>query len=308
MPGAGLKKALNTMEGPIQPDIRQAPPRFVNAGKHWTVDTGQTILDLHDHAQTWDSAVLVESRAHNMQQYGISTHRDYVNNAFRPPLLRQEDVYFALSRQPRDPTTPHMNPGTDGVNTGFLAQTSTPNNIEKHIQSKVAHGYLRPTYDCPEMSTPITDSSAPERRLNRPTTSATTNKGSPYENMVPVQNTTPIADLYRKTPAVSGNTFGAPPVWVNGPNSAERMMLDEKLAPSLFVNPSCENGGKTNYNMQQNKANMISRPKIQTNVTPISGYEERNNIPRNINMRKKVNAGDANCTMIMAGPNGFSKR
>ena len=71
MPGNGLKKPLNMLQGPVYPDIRKAPPRFVWSRKHWNVDTGQTLKQVEDIPQFFDSTVLFQSRDYNSQHaYG----------------------------------------------------------------------------------------------------------------------------------------------------------------------------------------------------------------------------------------------
>ena len=74
-PGAGVKKPLNIIEGPMFPDIKETLPRFVDAKKHWTVDTGATILDTGHLDQTLNGAILAQSRSYNQTVYGQSSQK-----------------------------------------------------------------------------------------------------------------------------------------------------------------------------------------------------------------------------------------
>ncbi len=146
--GHGLKKPQNVIEGPMYPDIKKGPPIFVDAKKHWQVDTGAVLRESEHYDQLLNDAVLAQSRDYNRTVYGISSHRDVVNKNFRPPLLTAED-FEPLSRIRRKLTIPRVNPGTDTSTRGYLTQNSRPSNIGAHLTDRVKHGEWRPTFFCP---------------------------------------------------------------------------------------------------------------------------------------------------------------
>jgi hypothetical protein len=149
IPGAGLKKPLNIIQAPIFPDIKQDYPKFKWSKKHWKVDSGLTMLETETMSNFYDNAVLVQSRDYNQTVYGKNSHRDYVNEEFRPPLLTQEDS-MPLSRIPRKRVTPRTNPGTanDFGTNGYRAQNDLPSDATKYINEKdiVTHSNWRPTF------------------------------------------------------------------------------------------------------------------------------------------------------------------
>lgn len=146
-----LKKAQNSLDNPVYPDIRKAPPRFVDSGKHWTVDVGRTMGQTEFIPQFQEPAVLAQSRTYNKDIYGKSSHKDVVNKALRPPLLTQED-YLPLNRIPRSETVPILNPSTVGG--GFklypreteLLTEFTVVDKEHYTTERVKHGYGPPRY------------------------------------------------------------------------------------------------------------------------------------------------------------------
>lgn len=174
MPGNGVKKPLNMLQAPVYPDIRKAPPRFVWSKKHWNVDTGQTLKQVEDIPQFFDSTVLFQSRDYNSQHaYGkYPTYTDVVNKAFRPPLIDRDDI-LPLSRIPRPPIVPRNNPGTAFGGGGvYQAQNSTPPpELHKFITDRVKSASIRPTFFAP-LYTPVDNSVLPDLELTLPSVSA----------------------------------------------------------------------------------------------------------------------------------------
>lgn len=116
------KQPLNPIEGPIQPCIKRDPPRFVEAGKHWTANPGDIILDNATNPYLIDGTVLAVARDRNKTQYGEKSYTFKVNKAFRPPLINRDDL-LPLSRLPR-PTTQYRN------NPSIPFQTTNPMSME----------------------------------------------------------------------------------------------------------------------------------------------------------------------------------
>lgn len=162
IPGAGIKKPLGVIELPIYPDIKRGPPRFVNAKKYWKVDVGATMRDTEHNTQLIENAVLVQPRDYNKTRYGISSHKDVVNKAFRPPLITMED-HMPLSRLPRPIAVPRTNPSTvsDGGTSGYLAFNPRPNNIQKGLTNRIKNEQYRPTFYYP-MDMPVDNSVLPD--------------------------------------------------------------------------------------------------------------------------------------------------
>lgn len=145
-PGAGIKKPMNTIQGPMYPEIKRALPRFVDAGKHWAVDTGATTRDLEHLDQILNGAVLAQSRSYNQTVYGQSSSKDVVNKNFRPPLLSQDD-FLPLSRQPRKIVVPRINPS--GIAASYTPQNERPSGIDSYLTDRIKTGNWRPTFFCP---------------------------------------------------------------------------------------------------------------------------------------------------------------
>ena len=166
----GLKKPLNQLENPVYPDIRRQPPRFQWARKHWEVSVGDVMKDLQaDTQHTLNDAVLAQSRDYNQFRYGVSSHKDVVNKAFRPPLVTQEDL-MPLNRLPRPAIIPHSNPGTaDGG--GYQTQNTHRLDIGAHLTDRVQTGELHPTFYCP-IDLPDDNSVLPDLEYKLPQVSA----------------------------------------------------------------------------------------------------------------------------------------
>ena len=238
----GMKKPLNMLEGPVYPDIKQGPPRYQWSGKAWNVDVGKTLISQSENIpQFVESAVLVQSRSYNSEHcYGKSSHRDYVNEEFRPPLLRQED-FVPLSRLPRDPVVPRINPGTDGTNTAFLTQNERPSEVFSHLTDRIKDPYWRPSFYCP-VDTSLYDSVLPDLESKLPTVAVSS--GFNFPSMDDVQPRIERHIDYQKlqTPLDAGLYV---PIEVNGCDAREGMSLGYKNAMtsvSAGINAPYTNG------------------------------------------------------------------
>lgn len=198
IPGAGIKKPLNTMEVPIFPDIKKGPPEFKSAGKHWNVDVGRTLLELGP--QHLDHAVLAVSRDENKTRYGQSSHRDYVNEAFRPPIITLEDT-LPLNRQPRKQVVPRINPGTADAG-GFAAKNEKKNDTLDHITDKVSTAYWDSGYYAPEFGDDNSRRNDMERATKTFMHSTFRDSGYYHPIDVPVDNSV-LPDLKRNMPEYS---------------------------------------------------------------------------------------------------------
>ena len=183
-PGAGVKKPLNIIEGPMFPDIKQTLPRFVNAGKHWTVDTGATILDTGHLDQTLNGAILAQSRSYNQTVYGQSSSKDVVNKNFRPPLLSQDD-FLPLSRQPRKIVVPRINPS--GVADSYFTQNNRPGEIDSYLTDRVKQGEWRPTFFAPITFPNDSNAIVPDLELTLPHYTASAGINTPAKFDAPPQ-------------------------------------------------------------------------------------------------------------------------
>ncbi len=157
-----VKKPLNMLENPVLPDIRQGPPQFKWAGRHWKV--GSEIWRATETLpQFWEYMVLQQSRDYPKTRYGQSSHRIIVNSEFRPPILDPVYDTFPLSRLPRKPTIPRINPSfiSEGSGTsGYTTPVLRINGLEKYYNDRKGVGNLLPipprTGDLYE-STPVPD-------------------------------------------------------------------------------------------------------------------------------------------------------
>ena len=183
-PGAGVKKPLNIIEGPMFPDIKETLPRFVDAKKHWTVDTGATILDTGHLDQTLNGAILAQSRSYNQTVYGQSSSKDVVNKNFRPPLLSQDD-FLPLSRQPRKIVVPRINPS--GVADSFFKQNNHLPEIDSYLTDRIKAGEWRPTFFAPITFPNDSNAIVPDLELTLPHYSATAGVNTPVRVDAPPQ-------------------------------------------------------------------------------------------------------------------------
>lgn len=188
IPGAGIKKPMNTLTNPVHPDIKKGPPQFKNSGKHWMVDVGRTLRETHDNVQHYDHAVLAQSRDYNKTRYGQSSHKDVVNKAFRPPLITMEDT-MPLSRQPRKLTVPRINPGTS--HDGFKSQNNHKNDVQDHINDRVSEAYWDTGYYMP-FDVPVDNSVLPDLQSTLPAYSTTAG----FNNIIQVD--APVKEIVLK--------------------------------------------------------------------------------------------------------------
>lgn len=173
---SGIKKPLNMLEAPVYPDIKKGPSRFVWSKKHWTVDTGATLMSTEPITQLIESAVLAQSRNYNKTVYGQSSHKDNVTAEFRPPLISFYEDVGPLNRVPTKiaAIVPRDNPGTafETGSNGFVAKNERLSSIEKSLTDKVKRGDARPTFFAP-FETPIDNSVLPDLEIKLPATSLT---------------------------------------------------------------------------------------------------------------------------------------
>jgi len=148
MAGNVMKKPLNQLQNPEYPDIKAPPIRFRDSGKHWTVDVGQTLRDLEDFTQGYENAVLYQSKDWNKTNYGKSSFRQAVNHNFRPPLRTLEDIE-PLSRLPRKPVVPRINPGGEDT---YKAQNMTPSGVFGYLEDRVKPGEMDSGFYAPRDS------------------------------------------------------------------------------------------------------------------------------------------------------------
>jgi hypothetical protein len=100
------------LEGPEYPDIKKDILRFTYARKHWKVDAGEAIKQSEKYPMFLSGVVEFQSRDRNVTQYGQQSHRDYVNEEVRFPLISPWDL-LPLSRKPVpwSRIVPRNNPG-----------------------------------------------------------------------------------------------------------------------------------------------------------------------------------------------------
>lgn len=191
--------------------------------------------------KAWEPAVLIQSRSHTSQAYGVSSHKDVVNQAFRPPLLTQIDT-LPLSRQPRDTVVPRNNPGMDGRETGFLAQNTTPTNIGKHITDKVGYGNIRPTFCATQYQTPIDNIDLPALAEKRPIPHAYTNTNGRYQSSQ-LDNGVPDIALYDKTTTYAFSNPGISVDYIDY-SAVPSIQLHDKIVARTYTytNPSYRPG------------------------------------------------------------------
>ncbi len=190
-----LKKPLNAIEMPVYADIRGPAPRFVDSGKHWTVDVGKTQQQVEFMPDKLDYALLAQQRDYSERIYGVSSHKDVVNKNFRPPLLTLEDT-VPLNKQPRGFVVPHTNPYSAGGgyhmqprDTELITEFTASNDKQHYTTTRVKHGYTNPTYYRPVHTGGGVGGVVPDTkvRLKLPQTSVTTitslpNLASPFQN------------------------------------------------------------------------------------------------------------------------------
>lgn len=184
---SGLKKPLNMLEGPVYPDIKKGPPRFVWSRKFWQVDQGATMRDTEPYTQFIESAVLAQSRDYNKTVYGQSSHKDIVNAEFRPPLLSYYEDIGPLTRVPATiyAIVPRINPGTadHGAGTsGYSAKNERASDVPGALTDRIKNKEWRPTFYAP-MEIPQDNSILPDLEAKLPSVSA--NAGWNFNVFIP---------------------------------------------------------------------------------------------------------------------------
>lgn len=220
---AGLKKPLNMIEGPIYPDIKKGPPRFVWSKKAWKADSS-VLLNTEPITQFIEPAILVQSRDYNQTVYGKSSHRDIVNANFRPPLLDPYEDNYALTRIPVTTRAiiPHINPGTADHGNGTSGYTSKNNFIEsvKALTDRISTAGSRPTFFAP-IEIPADNSVLPDLEAKMPSYSASAGWDIPIQMNAP----NPEVVLSHNQLHPSGNSGYNPDMYITGENGKENLEL-----------------------------------------------------------------------------------
>lgn len=255
VPGAGIKKPLNLLTGPVYPDIRKGPPRFAWSGKHWTVDAGATLRDTETYTQFIEPAVLAVSRDYNKTQYGITSFKDIVNAEFRPPLSNVYEDSEPLTRLPTKmyAIVPLINPSTaghDGGTSSYTAQNGRSNNVEKALTDRVKEATSRPTVYCP-IEVPIDNSVLPDLEMTLPQVSAHAGWSVPFLSSFDDGSIyVPPLDDKLSTPLISGQNPG---FTVDGNNVMEHFQLG-------YHNPqvSAHSGNNFGFTIDGNDSHQIT--------------------------------------------------
>lgn len=269
-PGLGMKKPLNMIETPIQPDIRKAPPRFRNSGKNWNVDIGRTLIETETMPQFVENAVLIQSRDYNKTIYGQHSHRDVVNRQFRPPLITRDDL-LPLSRQPRKIVVPRVNPGTAQSSASyFSAKNEKQPETYSYISDRVKKGDARPTFFRP--LTQIPDNQIPDLKVKVPTISVTSGTNpfpdylgdSPFpERTIKYQNTFSL-DAGKTLPSIQPQQQIFSDYEMSGyPTGLPKVYESENYVPEISVSSGKEFFSYTSLN----------------DVTPVLLNEKKKQIP-----------------------------
>ncbi len=136
-----MKRPSNMLENPVLPNIKKGPPRFMNSRKHWVSD--ESMINGNEghiaNPHLYQDAVLLQSRDSSRIKYGVSSHRDYVNEDFRPPIETMEDRE-PLSRMPRDIVWGRINPEVEW----FEPNNSTLSEGHKYLTNRVKDAQLAP--------------------------------------------------------------------------------------------------------------------------------------------------------------------
>jgi hypothetical protein len=280
VPGAGIKKPLNLLTGPVYPDIRKGPPRFAWSGKHWKVDAGATLRDTEAYTQFIEPAVLAVSRDYNKTQYGVTSFKDIVNAEFRPPLSNVYEDAEPLTRMPTKmyAIVPLINPSTaghDGGTSSYTAQNERSNNVEKALTDRVKTASSRPTIYCP-MEIPIDNSVLPDLEMTLPQVSAHAGWTVPFLSSYDDGSiyVTPLDDKL-STPLISGQNPG---FTVDGGNVMEHFQLG-------YHNPqvSAHSGNNFGFTIDGSDAHQMTPINfnlgyVNPQVSATSGYNSNLNI------------------------------
>lgn len=140
MAGYGIKKPRNMLENPVYPEYKQGPIRFKSAGKYWKVGP-EAMRETETMPHFFSDAILQQPYNYNITRYGQSSFKQIVNSEFRPPVIDPILDTVPLSRMPRRPVFPRMNP--DPAGSGHY---STPllqsNGVQGHLTNAVRFGQL----------------------------------------------------------------------------------------------------------------------------------------------------------------------
>ena len=278
IPGAGMKKPLNMLEGPITPKIYKAMPEFKWSGKHWTV--GSNVMRDTEHiTQFYDSAILAQPRDYNKTVYGQSSHKTIVNSEFRPPLIDPIEDIYPLTRIPATtrPIEARINPGTadhDGT-AGYTAKNENTHNVDRHITDLVSSVGWRPSFYCP-LSMPEDNSVLPDLELTLPSVSASAGFNYPSFD-APHPDIT--LDFERQNPKMdSGYNI---PVTFNGSTGKEDLEFDynrPQVSASAGMNTPIYlksfDGQETKLEFDYNRPQVSASAGMNT-PTQIDGYVNR---------------------------------
>ena len=220
---SGMKKPLNLLVGPVYPDIKKGPPRFVWSRKHWDVDVGATMMDTEPFTQLVEPAILAQSRSYNKTVYGQSSHRDIVNAEFRPPLMSYYEDIGPLNRVPAtiNPIIPRINPGSAGHGAGTSGYTSKNeriSDIEGALTDRIKAGEWRPTFYAP-MDIPIDNSVLPDLEAKIPSVSVHSGWNYPSYNTQEHRSIDLGNEKLQAIPIKTGHSSG---VNIDGPRELEK--------------------------------------------------------------------------------------
>lgn len=272
IPGAGIKKPLNMLEGPVYPDIKKAPPRFQWSGKNWKVDTS-VLRDTEQMTQFYEPAVLVQPRDYNKTRYGQSSHRDVVNAEFRPPLLDPIEDFVPLSRLPRKPVVPNINPssaGHDGGTSTYTARNQRINGVESFLTDRVKGGLWRPTFYAP-IEVPVDNSVLPDLEMKLPSVSVSAGMNTPVQIDAPLPRVT--LDYERLHPSMDAGFETQ--IRLDGESGRENLHLNytrPQVSVTAGVNTPVQLDAETRvdldlrYNRPQVSASAGFNPHVQLNA------------------------------------------
>ena len=135
IPMSGIKKPQNYLENPVYPDIKKDILRFTSARKFWQVDIGDALKESGKYPFFVENIVEPQSRDRNVTMYGLSSHRDYVNEETRYPLISPYDL-IAESKKQRRPVPVHVNPGLSGYQ---IYQENMFNDVYGYLTDRVTY-------------------------------------------------------------------------------------------------------------------------------------------------------------------------
>lgn len=186
------------MEGPIYPDIRKGPKRFIWTKKTSKVDVGDTVMSFEDSPEYYDHFILARNYNENSQHlYGKrATYTTAVNDNFRPPLQDLEDI-SPISRLRAPHVFGRINPSG-----GYLKQNTSLNNIDGFLldEDRIREGAIRPI-----LQTSVSFFGAPERELalDRNLPEYSVSAGERYSRVDDIESQNPHYDLQETLPKTS---------------------------------------------------------------------------------------------------------